>query len=78
MSKATTIHNATAQALVVDTVGHIVGGGETAEITIDAVTYRLIENGSIIVIEQPKPERESDSKTKRASRRSDADEKNGD
>jgi hypothetical protein len=73
MSKATTIHNAMSYALVVDAVGHIVGGGETAEIEIDTVTHRLIDNGSIIIMTQPE-----DSKKTRASRRSDVDEKNGD
>ncbi|ALY09667.1 hypothetical protein SEA_GREKAYCON_14 [Arthrobacter phage Grekaycon] len=79
MSKATTIHNAMAHALVVDQAGHIVGGGETADIEIDAITYRLIDNGSIVIVEQPEPEEEqAPAKKTRASRQPGVDEKNGD
>lgn len=68
-----------AHALVVDTAGHIVGGGETADIEIDAITYRLIDNGSIVVVEQPEPEEDqAEAKKSRASRRPGVDEKTGD
>lgn len=76
MTKATTIHNATARALVVDDEGHIVGGGETADVVADAVTFRLIDRGDVIIVTPAKSE--SESKTKRASRQRDVDEKNGD
>lgn len=75
MNKATSIHNATAEALLVDSAGHTLGGGETADIVIDAVTYRLIDRGEIVVVAESEPE---DSKTKRASRQRDVDDKNGD
>ncbi|ASR80644.1 hypothetical protein FDI41_gp13 [Arthrobacter phage Piccoletto] len=79
MSKATTIHNAMAHALVVDTAGHIVGGGESADIELDAVTYQLIDRGDIVIVEKPEPETADEPEKKtRASRRSGADEKTGD
>ncbi|QOP66255.1 hypothetical protein SEA_PIPPA_14 [Arthrobacter phage Pippa] len=79
MSKATTIHNAMAHALVVDTAGHIVGGGETADIEIDTITHALIERGDIVIVEQPEPEEEqATAKKTRASRQPGVDEKNGD
>ncbi|UGL61899.1 hypothetical protein SEA_EASTWEST_15 [Arthrobacter phage EastWest] len=62
MSKTTTIHNAMSYALIVDSVGHIVGGSETAEIEADAVTHRLINSGELIVIDKKPASRTSDAK----------------
>jgi hypothetical protein len=74
MTNTTSIHNATSQALVIDSAGHILGGGETTDVVADAVTYRLVDRGEIVVLAEPEPE----SKTKRASRQRGVDEKNGD
>lgn len=77
MSESTTqLHNSGASLLVIDTAGHMLGGGETAGVTIDTVTQALIESGALVVVASPEPEKKA--QTKRAPRQRDAgDDKEG-
>ncbi|QIN94342.1 hypothetical protein SEA_ABBA_13 [Arthrobacter phage Abba] len=65
----TRLHNSGASLLVIDKAGHMLGGGETAQVVIDPVTQTLIDGGKLVIVDAPDAEKAP----KRAPRQHDAD-----